>query len=403
MEIIDTTLRDGLQSPLWDDHGKYYPTLEEKLDIFDSLVRYGVRYVELFSPLVNDREASDLPHLIKKKHQLISEIGQPVYLVVHCRCHPADISAALEHKIDGLNFYIGTSRESQKFNHGKKISQIVTLTVPILKKLRASHPHLQLRFSGEDAFRTPLTDLFAVYDAVAPFVDRLGFPDTVGVGTPEQVNKRALALKKRYPNIPLEGHFHNDRGLSLANSLTAIDAGLTYIDTSVLGLAERSGITSLTALVFNLAFTHPNLVENFTKSSSYGLNVLVADILRTHVPPTEPVSLTNRTHSAGVHGQAVLKHPGVYEAHHLEEFGVSDQRLLLYPLSGKHIIHYYLSEVLNFVGVDEDLADQITKEFKNSISRLAKRRPPTALLKQIAKSHRLAQVQKPVSHVEVLS
>ena len=402
IEFIDTTLREGLQSPLWNDYGKFYITTEDKLEIVEKLIRYGVKFIEVFSPIVGEREASDLKQIIGKKETVCQELNKKVSLLVHVRCHPEDVETALKYPVDGLNFYIGTSSFSQKYNHGKDLSQIIKMTKPLIREVRKKHPRLLLRFGGEDAFRTPLKDLFTVYDSLVGLVDRFSLPDTVGIASPEEVEERVLEFKKRYPKVGLEGHFHNERGLSLINALTAIEAGMDFINTSVLGLGERSGITSLTALVFNLYLKDPGLVKDLDLSSSYALNVFLAKIMNMHVPPTEPISLTNRTHAAGVHAQAVLKSPTAYEAHFLRKFGVTQRRLLLGPLSGRHIVGYFLTEILKFVVEDEKIIEEITNEFKKRAVEADSKKTPSKILKQLALEYRLPQRLEPKTHIEKL-
>jgi homocitrate synthase len=403
IEIFDTTLRDGLQSPLWDDFEKFYPTTKEKLLLVEALARYGIKAIEVFSPIVSKREEEDLVAILEKRDQLRKELKKPLNIFVHVRCHPKDVEMALKYPVDGLNFYMGTSEQSRSSNHGKSLEEIISLAQNIIGDVRKRYPDLPLMFSGEDAFRTPVKDLFEVYDSLADLVDRFGLPDTVGAATPEAVAQRVTLLKKRYPKVALEGHFHNDRGLALINTLSAIKAGMDCVSTSILGLAERSGMTSLTALLFNLYLDDPKLVLSYDIASSYSLNVLMAGILKIQVPSCEPVSLTNRTHSAGVHTGAVLKNPSVYEGYGLESFGVTERRLLLGPLSGKHVIKYYLTEVLNYLGVTDEIAEEIIAEFKVKATHLKKRQTPTSLLEQLAEQHKLTRKDKPVAHVEVLS
>jgi len=318
VEIIDTTLREGLQSPIWDDVGRFYPSDANKLDIGCALMKYGIRYIETFAPNVGEDEERGLVILDHGARRMYVDLtGNPVYLLAHVRCHPRDVEEAIKAGANGLNFYIGTSGESQQFSHGKRLDEIINIASPLIEDVRRSHPDLLLRFSGEDAFRTPISDLFTVYDSVAESVDRLGTPDTVGTATPVKVAERVHALKEKYPNVPLEGHFHNDRGLSMINSMVAIQAGIQFIQSTILGIGERSGITSTTGLLFNLYLENPDALAGYDLSSSYALNVLLSQILGIQVPTTEPVSLTNRTHSAGVHAAAVLKGSSAYEAHPL--------------------------------------------------------------------------------------
>lgn len=401
-QITDTSLREGLQSPLWDDVGKYNLSSAERVELALGLMKYGVRFLEVFSPIVNEKEADNLSLLIKEKNKFCQKTGQTVSILAHVRCHPADVEIAINAGVDGLNLYMGTSEESQNFGHGKKIDEIIKTVRPLLGDIRKNYPRLLLRFSGEDAFRTPIGDLCEVYDSVVEFVDRFGTPDTVGTATPKEVATRVTALKKRYPQTPLEGHFHNDRGYSLINAVTAVRAGMQHIQTTILGIGERSGITSLTGLLCNLYLDDPDFTNNFHLDQSYSLNVLLASMLGIQVPTTEPVSLTNRTHSAGPHTSAVIKNSSAYEGHDLSVFGVNERRLLLGPLSGRHIIKYYLTNVLNFTEVTDEIANDITAEFKQKTEEIKNGKTPTQFLEEIAVSRKLIKLSKPVSHQENL-
>ena len=280
------------------------------------------------------------------------------------------VEAAIEAGFDGLNIYFGTSPQSQTFNHGKTTIEIIQNAQSLLDDLRRNHPELILRFSGEDAFRTPLEMLFRVYDPLVEYVDRLGMPDTVGVATPEVVRWRVQAFRERYPNTPLELHFHDDRGLALINTMEALLAGAQYVQTTVLGIGERSGITSLTGLLFNLFVDHHyDFLEGYILRHSYPLNVTMANILKKLVPAKEPVCLTNRTHTAGVHQGAVLHDSSTYEAHPLDVFGVSEQDILLGPLSGWNVVHYFLREI-HYFDLDDSVAREIAASFKGNAQNL---------------------------------
>jgi len=383
LEIIDTTLREGQQTSLLHDYAKYFFSLEDKREILRALILYGVKFVEFFAPVVSPREAEDFQALKATRDELIAQRGY-TFLLAHVRAHPRDVEAALEAGFDGLNMYMGTSPQSRAYNHGKALDEITQRARSLLEDLRRNHPPLILRFSGEDAFRTPLDDLYRVYDGIASLVDRLGMPDTVGVAAPSQVVERVSALHARYPNTALETHFHNDRGFALVNALSAVQAGVHYVNTTILGIGERSGITSLTALLFNLflegRYDH---LEGYHLRASYPLNVLAADKLKTLVPFQEPVSLTNRTHTAGVHQGAVLRNATAYEAHPLELFGVNARDILLGPLSGWNMVNYFLREI-HYFDLDAATARRIANRFKEEVYRQAAERSPVEVLLRLA-------------------
>lgn len=393
LEIIDTTLREGQQTSLLHDYSRYYFSQQDKVEIAQALILYGVKFLELFAPIVSPQEAADFKAIKDIRNELVVQKGY-TFLLMHVRAHPRDVEAAIEAGCDGLNMYIGTSPQSQTFNHGKDLEQITRQAQNLLEDVRRNHSRLLLRFSGEDAFRTPLENLFRVYDPLIPYVDRLGMPDTVGVATPERVAERVLAFRERYPHTPLEIHFHDDRGFGLINALTAVRAGAQYVNTTLLGLGERSGITSMTALLFNLFLDREyDLLEGYNLRGSYPINVLTADKLNMLVPSKEPVCLTNRTHTAGVHQGAVLRHASTYEAHHLDMFGVSERDILLGPLSGWNVVHYFLREI-HYFQIDEPTARQITMCFKARVYDSAEKSPAETLLK-IAREEYHLQKREP--------
>jgi len=386
--VIDTTFRDGQQSPLMFDAYKYRFTFEDKKNLIYGLIQLGVRNFEFFSPNVSKSEARDF----NKIKQYVSTLNIPgIRFLAHCRCHPVDIEEAIKAGFDGLNLYIGMTQYAQQYSHGMKFTEIISHVKKIVETTRKFYPNLYLRFSAEDSFRTPLEDIFQIYDEIYESVDTFGMPDTVGVATPTIVEERLLAVKKRYPKADIECHFHNDRGYSLINSVTAVLNGASYIDTSIWGMAERSGITSVTGLLLNLFYEDKSLCRGYNLKLCYPLNVLMGSIIKLQISPTEPVSITNRTHTAGVHQKAVLNNPYVYEAHDLKNFGVDKKQLFLGPLSGKNLIYYYLREI-EYYDLTQEQATEIAKEFKSESAEMNKKNKPEAILKKIVEQYNLPKL-----------
>jgi homocitrate synthase len=383
LEIIDTTLREGAQTSLLHDHYKYFFNQTDKMEIVRALIIYGVKFIELFAPIVSPRERDDLAAIQSVRDELITQKGY-TFLLAHVRCHPADIESAINAGFDGLNLYMGTSLQARTNGHGKDLDEVVRQARSCIEQVRRDYPHLILRFSGEDAFRTREEDLFRVYDEIAPLVSRLGTPDTVGVATPTMVVRRVQALRQRYPNVDLEGHFHDDRGFALINALEAVKNGVRYIQTTLLGIGERSGITSMTALLFNLSIDREyDKLEGYHLRGSYPINVMLASKLKKLVHSKEPVSLTNRTHTAGVHQKAVLNDAATYEAHPLDQFGVNESEILLGPLSGWNVIYYFLKEI-KYYQLDEATAKEISRIFKERVYDIGPDESPGQVLMEIA-------------------
>lgn len=386
--VIDTTFRDGQQSPLLFDSYKYRLTLEDKKNLIFGLLKLGVRDFEFFSPVVSKNEYEDF---IQLKEYIQSLHIEHVRLIAHCRCHPEDIKRAIEAGFDGVNLYIGMTEFAQKFSHGKRLKEIMHIVGTTIKNVREAHPKMYIRFSAEDCFRTKMTDIYRMYDEVYMYVNTFGMPDTVGIATPSIVEERVRTLRARYPDVDLECHFHNDRGFALINSVIAVANGASYIDTSIWGMAERSGITSVSGFLLNLYYEDPSLCENFDLKLCYPLNVLMGSILKLQVPSSEPVSITNRTHTAGVHQKAVLNSSHVYEAHDLKIFGVNKNQLLLGPLSGKNLIYYYLREI-QFYDLSMEQATEIAREFKSRSREMNKNNKPDKILATIALPYHLKKL-----------
>src|SRR5579859_2828957 len=400
LNVISLTLRDLLQNPEMSEYGKYSLTIPERLELFEAEFLYGIRIFEVFAPIVNCTERNSLEAITERRNQLHQEGRGYAYILAHARCETQDIDAAIQAGVDGLNLYIPTSEELKTGNRKKSATKTPKDIRTLIEGVRKIQPHLLLRFSGEDFGRSNSNDIYDIYDNLADSVDRFGMPDTTGIMAPSLVTNTVQTLKNRYPNHGLEGHFHNDRGLSLINALTGIQAGMNYIDASLLGLAERSGITSLTALLFNLYLEQPQLTASFNLESSYELNVLMASIIGMQVPFTEPINIKNRTHSAGVHTAKMLNNPGSYEAFPWEKFGLSETLLLLGPLSGWHVVGYYLRHYLNYEGVTDEVAKEITPIFKEKYSNGSTRRKPSVVLNQIAKKRKdLQQIDNPITYI----
>jgi len=180
------------------------------------------------------------------------------------------------------------------------------------------------------------------------------------------------------------------------HALEGVRAGMRYLDTTLLGIGERSGITSMTALLFNLFIDRDfDRLKGYDLRDSYPINVIVASKLKKLVQSKEPVSLTNRTHTAGVHQKAVLQEAAAYEAHPLDQFGVDEQDILLGPLSGWNVIHYFLKEIKYFE-IDEETAKKIATVYKSRVYDLGPHDRPGALLVDLAENEfKLARLEIP--------
>ena len=141
-------------------------------------------------------------------------------------------------------------------------AKIIDSAVQVVEFIKSQG--LEVRFSSEDSFRSDLVDLLTVYREVDQIgVDRVGIADTVGIATPLQVHDLVRTLRG-VVSCDIEFHGHNDTGCAIANSYCALAAGATHVDTSVLGIGERNGITPLGGLVARMYAQDPDQIRSNT-------------------------------------------------------------------------------------------------------------------------------------------
>ncbi|MBC7225500.1 MAG: homocitrate synthase, partial [Anaerolineae bacterium] len=275
---------------------------------------------------------------------------------------------ALETGVDGVNILFGTSPWLRQYSHGRSIADIIHQAQQVIRF--AKDQGLEVRFSAEDTFRTDLQDLLTVYRAVdACGVDRVGVADTVGVATPRQVYALIRTLR-RAVRADIEFHGHNDSGCAVANAFSALEAGATHVDVTVLGIGERNGIASLEGLIARLYTVDPDLVRRYNLRLLRRLDELVAQAAGITIPFNHCItSPTAFVHKAGLHTKAVLANPTSYEALDPQEFDLSRSIRIAHRLTGWNAIRARAREL----GLP--LTDAQVREATRHIKALADQRP----------------------------
>src|SRR5256885_9158550 len=147
------------------------------------------------------------------------------------------------------------------FSHGKTVDEIIETGTDVVRYIQSQG--LEVRFSSEDSFRSEPRDLLRVYQAIDRLhPQRVGLADTVGIATPNQVFELVSMVRKAV-DCDIEFHAHNDTGCAIANAFAALEAGATYIDTTVLGIGERNGIVPLSGMIARLLSVRPDLVAPY--------------------------------------------------------------------------------------------------------------------------------------------
>jgi homocitrate synthase len=321
--FVETTLREGEQ--FFSAHF----TSEQRKHIALALDAFGVEYIELTSPAASPQSARDLA--------TIAGLGLQAKVLAHTRCHLDDVRLAVEHGAQGVNVLFATSEQLRQVSHGRSLDEIIDQARGVIDYLQ-QHP-VEIRFSCEDAFRTPLPDLLRVYEPIAATgIHRIGLADTVGIATPTQVAEVTSAVRAAV-SCDIEFHGHNDTGCAIANAFCAMQHGATHIDVTVLGIGERNGIAPLGGFIARLASLDTKLVERYNLPMLHELDQMIADMVGVQIPFNNYITgETAFTHKAGMHTKAVLADPRSYEVLDPALFGRKRTVATVHRLTGWHAV-----------------------------------------------------------------
>ena len=168
-------------------------------------------------------------------------------------------------------------------SHGKDLDYIAAKAKEVIEYVKSKG--LEIRFSGEDSFRSDFTEITKLYSLVDRLgADRVGIADTVGGATPREVYEK-ISILRQTVSCDIETHFHNDTGCAIANAYEALEAGATHIDTTILGIGERNGITPLGGLLASLSYKDPEYIKSkYRVEKLRCVEQLVAQIVEVEIP-----------------------------------------------------------------------------------------------------------------------
>lgn len=324
--IVDTTLREGEQFATADF------TTSDRVYIAKILDRLGTDYIEMANPAASPQALSDLT--------VISKLGLRAKVLTHTRCALTDVQLAIQSGCTGVNIYMATSPILAKHSHGKAIDEIAKIAEQVIGTVKAAG--LEARFSCEDTFRSNMADVLGIYKRVCELgVDRVGIADTVGIATAYQTHEVVSRVREVVPShIGIEFHCHNDTGGCISNALEALEAGATHIDTCILGIGERNGITPLGGFLARMyTLNREQVMSRYNLKLVAHLERFLAQITDIQIPFNNYVTGSSAfTHKAGVHTKAVMNNPSAYEIINPQDFDVSRRVQLVHRLSGWNVI-----------------------------------------------------------------
>jgi len=346
VRIFDTTLRDGEQTP------GVAITPDEKIRIAKRLDRLGVDVIEVGFPAASLGE--------RKAAQEIKSLGLKTQVCGLARVLKEDLDAALDSDVDYIHTFIGTSPLHREYKLKMDQDEILQKSVEAVEYIK-DHGVIA-EFSAEDATRTELEFLQKIYSAVEDAgADLINVPDTVGVLVPVSMHRLITDINKTV-KIPISVHCHDDFGLAVANSLSAVEAGAQQVHATINGLGERAGNTSLEEVVMALMINY-GVKTNINTELLVGTSELVSRITGVKMPPNKAIVGDNAfAHEAGIHVHGVLQKAETYEPLKPEMVGHT-RRIVM----GKHTGARAIRSKLDDYGIemDEDqfcsLYDQVKK------------------------------------------
>lgn len=347
-QLLDTTLREGEQ------FAPAHFALADKLEIATALDAFGVRRLEVTNPVASPAS--------RRACERLAGAGLRAKVLAHTRVVRADVDAAADAGAHGVNLLFATSEPLRRAGHGQELDAMLDRTLDLVAHARAQG--LEVRFSCEDAFRTDPSVVRRIYRAVdAVGVDRLGIADTVGVATPRRVRSLVRTLRREL-SAELEFHGHDDTGCAVANAFEAADAGAAWIDTSVLGLGERNGITPMGAFLARMAVDDPAAVAaRYRLRDLPALDRMVARMAGVEIPFNSPVTGAYAYHhKAGLHLHAIANDPHAYEAVPAETFGLRRTLELGSALVGRHALAHRADQL--GLDLDEGRLRAVTSQLK---------------------------------------
>ncbi len=299
INILDTTLRDGEQTP------GVSLTSNEKLRIARALDEIGVNIIEAGSAITSDGEKFAIRQITSQ--DLDAEIAS------FARSIKSDIDVCLDCGVDTVNLVVPTSDIHIDYKLKSSRQQVQNEMVENIEY--AKDYGLTVELSAEDASRTDMNFLVDTFKlALDAKADRLCPCDTVGVLTPERSFDFYSELSKL--NAKLGVHCHNDYGLAVANSLQAIRAGASEVHGTINGIGERAGNASLEEIVVSLNNLYEGQYSTDIKINQlYNTSIIVSRSTGVYIQPNKAIVGENVfAHESGIHADGVIKNASTYES-----------------------------------------------------------------------------------------
>ena len=338
--IFDTTLRDGEQSP------GASMTKDEKLRIAKSLEKMRVDVIEAGFAVASQGDFESVKAIADTiKNSRICSLS---------RALDKDIDRAAEAlkgaEASRIHTFIATSPIHMQYKLQMQPDAVVEQAVRAVKRARNYTDDVE--FSCEDAGRSEIDFLCRIIEAaIKAGASTINIPDTVGYAIPDEFGNTIKTLLSRIPNSDkaiFSVHCHNDLGLAVANSLSAVQNGARQVECTINGLGERAGNASLEEVVMAIR-TRSDLFDfdvNIDATQIVPCSRLVSTITGFPVQPNKAIVGANAfAHESGIHQDGILKHRETYEIMRAQDVGWHTNSLVLGKHSGRSAFRVRIEEL----------------------------------------------------------
>ncbi len=321
-------------------------SVEQKYEIAVQLANLGVDVIEAGFPVSS-------PHQFKACKLISDRIKGPVITGLARSVQP-DIDAAAD-ALKGaersrIHTFLATSPIHMKHKLNKDPDSVVEMAIDAVRYARNKCDEVE--FSPEDATRSELQFLCRILEKVIDAgATIINIPDTVGYAVPSEFGNFIKSIREGVPNIDkavISVHCHNDLGLAVANSLTAVKNGARQVEVTINGIGERAGNAALEELIMALSVRNDCLPfkTQINTHQLYNASRLVSNIIGFPIPRNKPVVGENAfSHESGIHQDGIIKNRETYEIMTPESVGRKTSNIVLGRHSGKHGFKKRLAEL----------------------------------------------------------
>ncbi|MGE4283275.1 MAG: 2-isopropylmalate synthase [Clostridia bacterium] len=358
IKIFDTTLRDGEQTP------GVNLNIQEKLEIARQLEKLGVDVMEAGFAIASPGDFEAIRAVAAEvKNSTVASL---------CRAVEKDIDRAWDAVKNAvsprIHTFIATSDIHMKYKLKMNEDEVLERAVAMIKYAKKYCGDIE--FSAEDAGRSRPEFLHRIFEAaIAAGATCINVPDTVGYTAPMEFGgliRGIMQNVKGIEKVDVSVHCHNDLGMAVANTLAAVENGATQLECTINGLGERAGNASLEEVVMALTTrkNYYNFTHNIDTTQIYKTSRLVSSLTGIQVQPNKAVVGANAfAHESGIHQHGMLSEKSTYEIMTPESIGLSENKMVLGKLSGRHAFEEKLKEM--GYTLDQETINKAFEKFKD--------------------------------------